>query len=138
MGLLLEELDRTLWVWHDASIHLLSSTWAADGSLSVCLRCAINAEESRQPLLDLGIRTALVDATFSNVWRVKLESVAELAAREVVLDWVRVDPSPLIQALQAHGMATDLRLVHHQIRCSGGSTFDIVCEQLWLDEVAKE
>lgn len=138
MIILLKNLEILEWLWHDADIYRLQASWLDTGEIFVNLRCEINPEESRQPLFDLGIQTSIVDVQFRNVWRLKTDFVGDMASREVILNWCFIEASPLISEIRINGAATDLDLFHHQIKGSGGSTVDIVFEQIWLDEVRPE
>jgi hypothetical protein len=138
MAILLKNLEILEWLWHDADIYRLQASWLDTGEILVNLRCEINPEESRQPLFDLGIQTSIVDVQFRNVWRLKTDFVGDIASREVILDWCIIEPSSLISQIRIKGAAIDVELFHHQIKGSGGSTVDIVFEQIWLDEVMLE
>jgi hypothetical protein len=138
MAILLKNLDILEWLWHDADIYKLQASWSDNGEILVNFRCEINPEESRQPLFDLGIKTSIVDVQFRNVWRLKTDFVGDMASREVILDWCVIEPSPLISQIRSNGAATDLDLFHHQIKGSGGSTIDIVFEQIWLEQAISE
>ncbi|MFB2975957.1 hypothetical protein [Microseira sp. BLCC-F43] len=138
MAILLKNLDILEWLWHDADIYKLQASWSDNGEILVNFRCEINPEESRQPLFDLGIKTSIVDVQFRNVWRLKTDFVGDMASREVILDWCVIEPSPLISQIRNNGAATDIDLFHHQIKGSGGSTVDIVFEQIWLEQAISE
>lgn len=138
MAILLKNLDVLEWLWHDADIYKLQISWSDNGEILVNFRCEINPEESRQPLLDLGIKTSVVDVQFRNVWRLKTDFIGDMASREVILDWCVIEPSPLISQIITNGAATDIDLFHHQIKGSGGSTVDIVFEQIWLEQAISD
>ncbi len=138
MAILLKNLDILEWLWHDADIYKLQTSWSDHGEILVNLRCEINPEESRQPLLDLGIKTSVVDVQFRNVWRLKTDFVGDMALREVILDWSVIEPSSLISQIRTNGAANDIDIFHHQIKGSGGSTVDIVFEQIWLEQAISE
>jgi len=138
MAILLKNLDILEWLWHDADIYNLQTSWSDNGEILVNFSCEINPEESRQPLFDRGIKTSVVDVQFRNVWRLKTDFMGDMASREVILDWCVIDPSPLISQIRTNGAATDIDLFHHQIKGSGGSTVDIVFEQIWLEQAISE
>jgi hypothetical protein len=138
MAILLKNLEILEWLWHDADIYKLQASWSDNGEILINFRCEINPEESRQALFDLGIHTSVVEIQFRNVWRMKTDFVGEMASREVIIDWCFIERSPLISQIKTNGSASDIDLFHHQIKGSGGSTIDIVFEQIWLDEAISE
>jgi len=135
MGVLLKNLEILEWLWHDAYLHLLKTAWSDSGETSVSLRCELNPEELREPLFLLGIETSLVEVQFRPVWHLKTDLIGDIADREVLLDWHVSDRTPAIELLRRNGAARDVELLHHQIKGSGGSTIDIICEMICLEEV---
>lgn len=125
------------WLWHDAAIYYLKTVWDVDGDMWVVLRSDINPEEDRRALIAIGIEESVIDVQFRGVWRFQTDLQGAYAHREVIDDWDIVTPSPLIEELRRHLGPLRVDLVHHSIRCSGGSAIDIVFEQCWLEKVAQ-
>src|SRR3954454_20821735 len=126
------------WLWHDAELYTIKAKWLDNGSAVVYLRSKINPEEDRQPLFDLGITSQVVDVQFRNTWWLRSDLVGYNADREVLVDWDTIEPSPLTEELQDRGLAKNADLIHPRIRCSGGSTFDVVFSDIWLETVQTE
>jgi hypothetical protein len=135
MAILLDNLNILTWLWHDANVLSLNISWAEDGAVSVHLRCKISPEEDRQPLLELGINTSIVDTNFHDVFQLKTDIQGYYFPREAVIDWRVIQPSPLIEHLKSIYPEGVDELYHHQIQCSGGTILDVVFGEVWLDEV---
>lgn len=122
--------------WHDAALYWFCVRWADDHDLTIALRCQINAEESRQPLFDLGVHSAMVDVEFRDVWEVAFSGIGDYSHREVILEWTAIHPSPLLAQLDARrsvdGTPNLQGVTHHRISCSAGTTADIICGQVWI------
>jgi len=119
MEIRLQELDILTWQWHDADLLWLKAMQSEDGDLTVRLRTEINPEEDKRLLLDLGIRSSVIDITFHRVSSFKTEMLGKCSNREVILDW----------------NFTKTDALYHQIRCSCGSEIEIASEEISLREV---
>ncbi|MDQ6693420.1 MAG: hypothetical protein M3014_03230, partial [Chloroflexota bacterium] len=125
MPIHLQELSILSWLWHDAGLRDFHLEWLKSGDVAASVRCEINPQEDRQPLLALGISTPIVEIQFRDVWMLRANVMGYNAQSEVVTSWDHVQPSALIKELQDSGYAGNSDLIHHQVRCSGGSIFDI-------------
>jgi len=136
MVVLLHDIDILTWLWHDAEIYSLKTDWAKDGELSVRLRCKMNPDEDQQPLRELGIQSALLDVYFQNTLTLKTTTYGCYSARDVVYHWEIIGASPLLDELRDKFRMKIEGLIHHHIQCSG-STLDIVCTNIGLEEIPK-
>jgi hypothetical protein len=119
--------------WHDAEVHYFNISWLENGTAQALLRIEINPEESRQPLIDVGINTAVVDIRFEQIWRLKSDIRGDSWPKEVLLDWQVIQPSPLIDEIRQRGMAQGVSLYHQRLCFSGGSVVDVLFEQVCLN-----
>ncbi len=135
MAVRVDQLDIVEWLWHDAHIYRLKVEWSSVGEVTVYMRCGINPEEDRQPLYDLHITSPIVDIQFRSAMRVKADMMGYCATHEDLLNWDMLHPSPIIEEMRDKGVPISTSLHHHQIRGSCGSQLDIVCDEIWLEEV---
>lgn len=115
----------------------LNAIGGDDGDMWVLLRSDINPQVDRQALFNIGIEERVIDVQFRDVWRFQTDLKGAYAHGEVIDEWDIVSPSPLIEELTKQLGPLRVDLAHHSIRCSGGSTVDIVFGQCWLEGVAK-
>lgn len=104
-------------LWRDAALLSLATTWEANGAIAVMLRCALNPAHNRQPLAALGLRGPVVAVTFRGVLIVSLNVPARLAHRETVGYW-----------------HADSTVGQHSVNCSGGTSLNLRCADVWLSD----
>lgn len=121
------------WVWHDADLVMAQVNWSIQGDVTVILRCVLNSEEDTSGIQQLGITTQPVDITFLNVWSWQVSAVGDTASREVIDHWNILKSSPIIATLRRR-VPDHLELHHHNIACVGGTTMDVVFQQVALSE----
>jgi hypothetical protein len=133
MAVRLDDISLVHWLWHDAEMLGLTIVWDEHAQIEVHLQTEINAEESLEPLKNMGIESASVKVIFHRVWETRTNVIGTSYPREVVLDWTTMNHSQEFDRIKAQGVAISPTAIHHTIQCSGGSTFDIICEGIWLD-----
>jgi len=84
------------------------------------LRCVINFEEDRTPLIALGITTSGVELRFCEV---------EKANSSVIYPTGRITTVDRWNTPGSH--------MHH-IECHGGTVYDIRCREIWLAETDEQ
>lgn len=123
------------WIWHDAQLVMIQGFWAADGDLSLLLRCQPNAEEDTSAFAAFGIATQLVDIKFVHVWSWQTSAQGDTSSPEVIDSWNILSSSPALTRLRQRVPHT-INLNHHQISCVGGTTMEVIFEQITLSEVS--
>jgi hypothetical protein len=123
-------------VWHDADLHFMHIFWAADGTVSIRLRCEINPEEDFDVLREIGIMEKTVGLEFRDVLHLRSNIRGYYSRVETIMTWSVISPSPLLDALSSF-LKVDMSEVgvqHHQFE-SLGSTIDIVSREVWIEDV---
>lgn len=128
----LQDLSILTNLAHEAPVHQISTRWPGDALMSVYLRCTLSQPEASQALRDLGIEGQTVEVQFREVLRAESTLVGSGPPGEVIASWDLIRYPEMSSKVIHSGADTHGHLFQHKISCSGGSTLDVVCGQVWL------
>lgn len=133
MQVQLLDLSILTWLWHDAFIEMLSVKWDKEEGVTVTFSCEINEEEDISSLQKIGVASRFVHMIFKDVLHFTTDIKGMYSLNEVVDIWnIRQSPENTdILKIPIGYLSDDIFL--HEIRCSGGSSIDVMCKQIWLE-----
>lgn len=137
IAITVDQLSDLTWIWHDAEIISLNTSWGADQGVSLVLRCVLNPYEDRSALYSLGLVGDLVELVFVDVMQSIVDIKGFYSSGEVISGWTIFTHSEYLEqerrAWGNHCQHSALR--HHSFATSAGSRFEIICLDTILRQV---
>jgi len=119
---------------HDAEIISVTTTWSSDTGITLILRIEINPEEDRGQLISMGITSSLIDVVFSDIDRSIIDINGMYDSREYILEWFDVPLSELADEIKKI-YSLNRTITHYRILTSAGSSFDLLCTDIYICSV---
>jgi len=131
MQVLIEDTNLLTWQFHDADIYAVNMSWNEDGEVSPHIFCEINPEENRDMLISMGITNSRVGIVFKDSYKIMVNIIGTCSGLEEIITW-KVETYGLSSS-KTETTESSL-LMRNIIACSCGSTYDIVCRAMYIED----
>ena len=119
-GVRVEDVNAIAGMWHDAEVRSFAFVYDGNWQCDAVLRCVINFEEDRTPLIAIGVTTLGVELRFADVEKAHSTVIYPTGSITTIDRW---------NAPDSHT---------HHIECHGGTIYDIRCHEVWLTETDEQ
>ena len=115
---------------HDSEYHSIAILPTVDGTLGLKLTLRVHEDEPLDQLVEFGLSQRSCCLVFEKCWRITTNLFGLYTARETIDRWELVPNSDLVRQVKEMGCGASIGFQHHRLLFSGGSTLDVLAEQV--------
>jgi len=119
---------------HDSEFNAIEIQPDPSVYLKLCLVFTLHSDEQLEEVSKLGLTSRSLRLTFERCWQIASNILGTGSIRETIHNWNIVEASELLKRLKSHGFAKGVELQHHRIEFSGGSSLDVLAEEVFIEQ----
>ena len=121
--------------WHDADLLSVYFHTSTVGETNLVMNVQIDPEESFQAFAEIGIKKNMINLHFEKCWKINASFLSYKPHREQVFDWKASSDSDELKSFRKLCVPEVVNLLHHAFEFSGGSTFEVMAEKIFIEDV---